>query len=1017
MERRSAFLRCALLLILAIALAPSIAAAENGKSNDPEPGEGALLLSGKNHVPIPLKKTDVKISIIGFLASVDVVQTFSNPYKEKIEALYIFPLPSESAVDDMEINIGNRIIRSVVREREQARREYENARNNGYRAALLEQQRPNVFTTTVANIEPSKNITVRIHYIQRLDYDDGGFRLTFPMVTAPRYTPAGTLAKQIRAESIDVPLITPPILSPDYRPGTEISLSVEIDSGFSIKELHSISHEIKQEMITPTRYKVQLANSSEIPNKDFILEYKIAGKKPQAAVLQAVGEDGEGYFLMMASPPATAEVVDTLPKEMILIIDTSGSMEGQKLKLAQKALRICLDGLNSQDSFNIIKFSTGFKPMAEASLPFTTQSVELAERFIDSLSIDGGTEMLPPLLHALQQKQSDRVRMVIFFTDGQVGNETEILQEVKNNLGNSRIFAFGIDTAVNEYFLKKLAQLGRGTAHFLFPGQQDIESTINRFKKNISSPLLTDFSIDWSGLSVSDVSPDPLPDLYFNQPVFITGKLRAGIFSTVQVQAKNASGTISLPLTVDTISSLEMENVVAGLWARYRIERLADQMIENPEDKEIKDEIVKLAIEHRLVSPFTSFVALDQKLVTAGGRASQVTVPALLPSGWSSANATKLGSLSSLRMKRRQIPPSRSAAGKNNDSAKTVPESKTAAQNCSKENRSKANKLPATACTPKCNRVQPEAVRSAGRTDGITQVLQIAISSSLSPATSPAATAAKPEPAKEDSTNFGLDINNTNSVLNYLARRQTLSGAWGQRAGTDTLHATSLAALVFISSGRAANHSGYRHQLQCALSYIASNMDQEGMLRGIGEPGQTEVQAIALWSLTEGMRSFPSEYKNAAEFMLNGLLKLRCPDGFWPSQEGGEKSITATAWAALALSSCAKAGIGGGEQLQEIANLVAARDKNQLEHRFILLLAGRAGDSTDIEKMKNRLLAQDLSSGKAMFDKAFFAMSVLRRTDASAYSTLESQIRSSKFDSVPSISSLAMRYLALTALH
>ena len=274
------------------------------------------------------------------------------------------------------------------------------------------------------------------------------------MVVAPRYTPPRTLARQVAGTATDAPLITPPLLPPDRRPGTNISITVDLDSGIPVKEINSISHYIVKVEYSPTHYLIQLANPMEIPHKDFILEYKIADEKPQAALVQGVNEKGDGYFLLMATPPAASEIEDLSPKEMILIIDRSGSMGGEKIIQAKKkALGICLEGLNPQDSFNIIKFDHSFDSMSANSLPVTKETLAAGQGFIDAIQVRGGTEMLEPLSHALKQpKQQGRVRVIVFFTDGQVGNQLEILQEVKKNLGESRIFTFGIDTAVNEYF-------------------------------------------------------------------------------------------------------------------------------------------------------------------------------------------------------------------------------------------------------------------------------------------------------------------------------------------------------------------------------------------------------------------------------------------------------------------------------------------------------------------------------------------------------------------------------------
>ncbi|MEW6733013.1 MAG: marine proteobacterial sortase target protein [Acidobacteriota bacterium] len=1017
MHKKAALLAC-MLLAWVLAFTSTILANTKEPIEEIDPSEGMLIRTGETLESIPLKKTNVKISLIGFIASVDVEQIFTNPYTEEIEAIYIFPLPSESAVDAMEIRIGKRVIRGSVKERTEARLDYQVARNAGHQTALLEQERPNIFTASVANIKPGKKIVVRIHYTERLAYDDGGFRLHFPTVVAPRYIPGNPIGKQGVGAALDttqVPdasRITPTVLPPQQRPGN-ISINVDLDIGFPIRELRCISHEIEEREISSSHYKVKLAKHDEIPNKDFILEYKIAGEKLQATFMQAVNKRGQGYFLLMATPTAVAEVDDMRPKEVILIIDTSGSMAGEKLAQAKRALSVCLESLNPQDAFNIVRFSTGFKPMWESSLPVTPGNLTEAKAYIKSLEVDGGTEMLPPLLYALEQPPIDnKLRLIVFFTDGQVGNEAEILQQVKLKLAKSRIFTFGIDTAVNEYFLKKLAQIGRGTVEFLHPEQQDIEPAIERFRKRIYAPMLTDLAIDWGGLIASDVTPNPLPDLYLNQPVFVIGKFLPNGHQPLQISGQHAQGLFSLPISVDATKSTVRAKTLASLWARAQIEQLSDLLIEKPNDTKLKNQITQLALTYQLLSPFTSFVATDLQTVGAAKKPRQISVPVALPSGWSHSNVTKTPKLSSMAAIGKATSTNTSALA-HNQVLPTSPKAATTTPATTLTSNS-ANR-PAIIGRPINTNSQTGGTSSINSLNRITLPTQPA-----APIPVVTATVTKPEPSTDAYNPVGntLDLTNSNSVLHHLVRQQSASGGWGNTVNANSLRATALATLALIAHGHTSDRGRYQQAVRRGINYLITNIDADGILQGSrGQDRQTEIQALALWALTENLHSSSNEeYRKAAQMLFTGLLKLREPDGIWRSRESGKESMRATAWTAFALTSSRRAGVGDSEQLLQIATLTAARSKYRLEHALITLLAGQPEKSEKLDELKRNLLVNNWGSGRDLkLSKAFFALVFLHEVDGTAYNKLTTQISGITLGPQPSVISLALRELTLSA--
>jgi Ca-activated chloride channel family protein len=962
-----------ILLLLCIGLAGQALAANVAARPEPRPGprpgQGQIVCVKNPDMEIPLKQTNVKISIFGFIASVDVEQTFTNPSQEKIEAVYIFPLPGDSAVDDMEIKVGDHVIRGEVKEREAARQSYEQARDAGYNAGLLEQNRPNTFMTSIANIESGKDIIVHIHYNERLTYDDGGFRLSFPMVVAPRYIPGANInGSSINTDRVpDAEQISPP--RADNRLGAGIFISVDLNSGIPIKKLNSPSHQVKINKIAPSHYNVELARLDEIPNKDFILEYKVAGEHPEAVIMQAVSKQGNGYFLMMAAPPSDFQSKDVRPKEVTFIIDTSGSMAGPKITQAKNALHACLHGLNPQDEFNIIRFSSDSQPMAPAPMPFTQENVNAADRFIDGLYARGGTEMLGPLLYALQRPQPlNMLRVIVFLTDGEVGNEAQILQLVRQNLGGARIFTFGIDSAVNEIFLKKLAQIGRGTAEFLLPQQQQIETVINRFQSRISAPMLTDLKMDWSQLAATDISPNPLPDLYVNEPIFIVGKMRNSGKQQINLHALSVFGPTTMPILIDSSETNTRYKTLGSLWARARIEQLSDKLIDLPDDAATKDEIVQLAIQHRLASQFTAFVALEEQTEPMpGGKPRTVYVPVPMPDGWE-MNQNGVIAKQAIDVDARNLLLTQAGSGGTVAPASpNVSHRHAAARNTSSPgyNVGAANadasrgvaagvdggviggssngvgygagsavatrEMPTGAPAPTNKPAPPPTVSPSSHPPSLTEMKpapkepQEALKAqpALTPKAKKDAGKLAKSPSYDEADSIAdyevSNLNNEDPAL-YLVKHQSVNGAWADANNPfNGLRTTSLATLAFISSGNTAHRGGYQPQVRHALEYIAANIDGDGFLKEtVGQAGQTETQAIALWTMAESLAdSSSATARKATESLLKGLLQLRGANGLWRDRLYGvdSENYTSTLWALMALRSAKNAGLTVDEKL------------------------------------------------------------------------------------------------------
>lgn len=584
--------------------------------------EGALKAvgaGGKSLGNCPLKHTDVKAEISGFLARTRVTQEFENNFAEKIEAVYVFPLSNKAAVDEMAMTVGSRVVKSRIMRREEARDVYETAKNNGQAAALLDQERANIFTQSVANILPGERVKIEISLVETLKYEAGTYEFVFPTVVAPRYIPA---------QVSDANKISPPVAL--TRAGHDISIEVNLDAGVPIESIESKSHQIETNRLSATRAVVRLKNEKEIPNKDFILRYDVSGKKIADAVLTHRSERG-GFFTLILQPPDDPPAADVTPKEIVFVLDTSGSMSGFPIEKAKEAMKLALDGLYPNDTFNLITFAGDTAILFPEPVAATPENLEKARQFLESRSGSGGTEMMKAIKAALDPSDSTaHVRIVCFMTDGMVGNEAEIIAEVQRH-PNARVFSFGIGGSVNRLLLDKIAVEGRGEAEFVSLSD-DGSAAAKRFHERVRAPLLTDVAVDWNNLPVADVYPQKTQDLFSAKPVVLHGRFTAAGSGTIRLRGKQAGREIVREITVKFPERETAHDTLATLWARSRVEDLTKQDYENKKP-EIKEAITNLGLEFRLLTPFTSFVAVEELVTTEGGQPRRVEVPVELPEG------------------------------------------------------------------------------------------------------------------------------------------------------------------------------------------------------------------------------------------------------------------------------------------------------------------------------------------------------------------------------------------------
>ncbi len=607
----------------------------------------------------PLKHTEVKAQISGFLSRVTVTQQFENPFTEKIEAVYTFPLPQNAAVDDMTMMIGDKTVRGKVLKREEAQAVYEAAKAGGQRASLLAQERPNIFTQSVANILPGEQIKITISYVETLKYEDGSYEFVFPMVVGPRYIPGNATGAQstgLAPDTDKVPdasRITPPPPPAGMRAGHDISVEVSLDAGVPIDALNSKTHQVIVERPNDRRARVTLQELVTIPNKDFILRYDVAGKKINDALLTHY-TGASGFFTLIVQPPERVTAEDVTPKELVFVLDTSGSMSGFPIDKAKETMKMALDNLYPHDTFNLITFAGDTHILFPEPVSATKANLAKAQAFLESRQGGGGTEMMKAIKASLDPSDAQgHVRIVCFMTDGYVGNDMEIIGEVQKH-PNARVFAFGIGGSVNRYLLDNMAKHGRGEVEYVALND-DGSAAARRFHERVRNPLLTDISVDWNGMPVSDVYPKVIPDLFGARPVILTGKYGGNGRGVIRLKGKMSGRDFVREIPVD-FSATDKRDVLATLWARTRVDELMAQDLNGAQagtmKEDLKQSITQLGLDYRLMTQFTSFVAVEEMVVTDGGQPRRIDVPVEIPEG---VDRDAVFGRESLRVNSRQV--------------------------------------------------------------------------------------------------------------------------------------------------------------------------------------------------------------------------------------------------------------------------------------------------------------------------------------------------------------------------
>ena len=627
------------------------------QGSPPEKGfPGAMFYRGQDKdikLFLPLKQTDVEMQITHGFYKCTIRQTFKNETEYNLEAVYVFPLPADATVNDMTLQVGDIKIKSVIKEKQEAKAVYEEAKKEGKKTALLEQERPNIFTTSVANFAPGETVTVEFSYNSSLTFKNGSYDLIFPMVVGPRYIPFEREASEDGTEKATTKVsvfekITPPLLHPSIDPGHRLSLKAEI-FGIPVSKIDSGSHGIIVDKLGKygDSRTVSLKDTEVVPDQDLQLKIQISREKSPEISFSSFNDAGSNYGMLNFFPPLAEETESNLPKDIIFVIDTSGSMSGESIRQASEGLIKCLPMLNKDDRFTVVRFSDYYSVFSEILCDVSQSNLDAAKDYITKLKADGGTEMLPALEHALKMNMRyDALKIIVLMTDGCVGNEESLMCLVKGKIGDRRLFTFGIGSAPNEYLMRKIAECGRGGTEFIH-STNEITGKISDFFATISSPVVTDISVSWldpAGMEMQGVVayPNPCPDLFREKPMQIFLKFADFAPSKIVVTGKRGSENVRFekeigfaenagdPQEYEAVKFLFGGALLNDLMTKYILEQ-SDETKEN-----LKKEIIKSSIEFGIVSNFTSRVAVEEKVTqnSDGTECVTVNVPVTLPKGW-----------------------------------------------------------------------------------------------------------------------------------------------------------------------------------------------------------------------------------------------------------------------------------------------------------------------------------------------------------------------------------------------
>jgi Ca-activated chloride channel family protein len=649
------FLGAAAMFISALLLPLAGASAQSGDDS----AKGGLFFKTSKpgvYYEAPLVDTDVALAVTGTILRATVRQRFVNPSNAWLEGVYVFPVPEQAAVDHLAMEIGDRKVVGEIKERQEAKAVYEQAAANGQHASLVESERPNIFTTSVANIGPGEAITVEIQYQDSVHIDAGTYSLRFPMVVGPRYIPGGPIA-QVSANPDqpapepgtgwaantdrvpDASRITPAVLQPGQGKINPVRIAIDFAPGFATERVTSLYHPVIVTAGDHGSARVALADGDVPADRDFVLEWTAKPATAPTANLFAEQRGPDVYLFAMMTPAARDnDAKPHIPRDVVFVIDTSGSMGGTSIVQAKSALTLALDRLTADDRFNVIQFNSVTETLFPDVQPWTGDTLRRAHAFVDALVATGGTEMRPALQQALAgETPAGRLKQIVFMTDAAVGNEAEMFEDIARQLGDQRLFTIGIGSAPNSYFMRKAAELGRGS--FTYIGDvSEVGERMKELLRKLEDPAVTDIAVRWPDVvaSTAEMYPATVPDLYDGQPVTFSARLPNARLDQLSglLAIEGRDGGTAWRQVLD-LSHARAGAGVAAVWARAKLSAIEDQQYHGATAETVRLAAIRHALAYELVSQYTSLVAVDEQRVRpASERLDTAAVATNLPQGW-----------------------------------------------------------------------------------------------------------------------------------------------------------------------------------------------------------------------------------------------------------------------------------------------------------------------------------------------------------------------------------------------
>ncbi len=573
-----------------------------------DPGGQMRAIVDGAEVSLPLLKTDIDAQINGDLATVTVRQIFENPTRTPLNATYLFPLNTGAAVHAMTMQVGDEMIEAVIQEKQQAQATFDKAKSEGKAASLLVQHRPNMFTQNIANLMPGLPVTVTLKYVQAVPRIDGAYELVVPLIVGPRYE--GAQPANLPEYPGVAGLTLPKSIASD-----RVSIHADLRAPMPVAHVHSATHRI--DVTGSDARRVSLTKGAVIDNRDFVLRYDLAGANVQAGALTHRDDRG-GVLSLMIEPPKLPDPATIRARELVFVLDTSGSMGGAPIEASKAFMQHALKALRPTDYFRIIRFSNTAEAYSQDAQPATPAALRKAGRFVNGLNTGGGTEIARAIRTAFAAPQpADTLRIVVFLSDGYIGDEATVLATVDQLIGKARIYAFGVGTSVNRYLLEEMAQVGRGFVRYVDPTETGLDAA-QSLAGRLESPLLTNLTIDWGDLAITDPTPAKLPDLFAGDAVRVLARFTGDGSHSVAIRGMAQGQPVTLPIRLDLPKTdTKGTEALALIWARARIADLMRRYaIPSDVNRDVlRDRITALGLRYALVTEWTSFVAVSKKIV------------------------------------------------------------------------------------------------------------------------------------------------------------------------------------------------------------------------------------------------------------------------------------------------------------------------------------------------------------------------------------------------------------------